>query len=81
MSTVVRLVKCFVAHGVRLARDVAKRVGLFEGVRVDSEASEGRPIISSRSRHRFAVGELLKNAKSNREHELEDDGPKGAEIM
>jgi antitoxin MazE len=67
--------------GVRLPRDVAARVGLTEGARVDIEASDDGRITITRSRRRFTLDELLAQMTPEREHLLEDDGPLGAETI
>lgn len=67
--------------GVRVPRDVAARVGLTVGARVDIEAAEDGRIIITRSRRRFTLDELLAGMTPDREHALEDDGPRGEEII
>jgi antitoxin MazE len=65
--------------GLRVPRDVAARVGLTEGARVDIEASDDGRIIVTRSRRRFTLEELLAGMTRDREHPLDDDGPVGDE--
>lgn len=67
--------------GLRVPRDVAARVGLIEGTRVDIEASDDGRIIITRSRRRFTLEELLAGMTPECEHVLEDDGPQGEEII
>ena len=67
--------------GVRVPKDVAARVGLTEGTRVDVEASEDGKIIITPSRRRFTLEELVAGMTPEREHPLEDDGPRGEEII
>jgi len=67
--------------GLRVPRDVAARVGLTEGARVDIETSDDGRIIITRSRRRFTLDELLAGMTPEREHALEDDGPQGEEIL
>jgi antitoxin MazE len=67
--------------GLRVPRDVAARVGLTEGARVDIEACDDGRIIITRSRRRFTLEELLAGMTPEREHVLEDDGPRGEEIL
>jgi antitoxin MazE len=67
--------------GLRVPRDVAARVGLTEGARVDIEASDDGRIIITRSRRRFTLDELLAGMTPEREHALDDDGPRGEEII
>jgi antitoxin component of MazEF toxin-antitoxin module len=62
-------------------RDVAARAGLTEGARVDIEAADDGRIIITRSRRRFTLDELLAGMIPEREHRLEDDDPKGEEII
>jgi len=63
--------------GLRVPRNIAARVGLTEGARVDIEASEDGRIIITRSRRRFTLEELLEGMTPDREHPLEDDAPRG----
>jgi len=67
--------------GLRVPRDVAARVGLTEGARVDIEASDDGRIVITRSRRRFTLDELLAQMTPEREHTLDDDGPRGEEIL
>jgi antitoxin MazE len=65
--------------GLRVPRDIAARLGLSEGARVDIEASDDGRIIVTRSRRRFTLDELLADMTPDREHVLDDDGPIGEE--
>jgi antitoxin MazE len=67
--------------GVRVPKDVAARAGLTEGARVDIEATEDGRVVISRSKRRFTLEELLAGMTPEREHPLEDDAPRGAEII
>ena len=67
--------------GLRVPRDVAARVGLTEGARVDIETSADGRIIVTRSRRRFTLDELLAEMTPEREHVTEDDGPRGEELI
>ena len=67
--------------GLRVPRDVAARVGLIEGSRVDIDTSPDGRIIVTRSRRRFTMDELLSGMTPEREHTLEDDGPHGEELL
>jgi antitoxin MazE len=67
--------------GLRVPRDVAARVGLTEGTRVDIEASDDGSIIVTRSRRRFTLADLVKGMTPEREHALEDDAPRGDELL
>jgi antitoxin MazE len=82
MPIQVQIAKWGNSLGLRVPRDVAARVGLTEGgARVDIEASDDGRIIVTRSRRRFSLEELLAGMTPEREHPLEDDGPKGQEII
>jgi antitoxin MazE len=81
MAIQVQVAKWGNSLGVRVPRDVAARVGLTEGARVDIEASDDGRIIITRSRRRFTLEELLAGMTAEREHPLEDDGPRGEEII
>ena len=81
MPVQVQLAKWGNSLGLRVPRDVAARVGLTEGARVDIEASDDGRIIVTRSRRRFTMDELLAGMTPEREHPLEDDAPRGEEIL
>jgi antitoxin MazE len=81
MAVQVRIAKWGNSLGVRVPRDVAARVGLTEGSRVDIEASDDGRIIITRSRRRFTLDELVAKMTPEREHASEDDGPRGEEII
>lgn len=81
MSIQVQIAKWGNSLGLRVPRDVAARVGLKEGSRVDVEADAQGRIIISRSRRRFTLDELVAGMTPEREHRLEDDGPQGEEIL
>jgi antitoxin MazE len=67
--------------GLRIPRDVAARIGLTEGARVDIETTDDGRIIVTRSRRRFTLEELVAGMTPDREHPLEDDGPAGDEKL
>lgn len=77
MPVQVQIAKWGNSLGLRVPRDIAARVGLTEGARVDIEASEDGRIIITRSRRRFTLEELLEGMTPDREHPLEDDAPRG----
>jgi antitoxin MazE len=81
MAVQVQVAKWGNSLGVRVPRDVAARVGLTEGARVDIEASDDGRIIITRSRRRFTLDELVAKMTPEREHTSEDDGPRGEEII
>jgi antitoxin MazE len=81
MATRVQISKWGNSLGLRVPRDVAARAGLTEGSRVDIEAAEDGRIIISRSRRRFTMDELLAGMTHEKEHSLDDDGPRGAELI
>jgi antitoxin MazE len=66
---------------LRVPREIAARAGLSEGARVDLEAAEDGRVIITRSRRRFTLDELLAGMTPEREHTLEDDGPRGEELL
>ena len=67
--------------GLRVPKDIAARAGLTEGARVDIEATEDGRVVISRARRRFTLQELLAGMTPEREHRLEDDAPRGDEII
>ena len=67
--------------GLRVPKDIAARLGLTEGARVDIEASDDGRIIISRSRRRFTLDELLAGMTPDKEHSSANDAPKGEEII
>ena len=81
MAKQVQLAKWGNSLGVRLPRDLVARIGLKEGARLDIDATRDGRIVISRSRRRFTLEELLAGMKPARQHKLEDDGPRGAEII
>ena len=81
MAIQVQIAKWGNSLGLRVPQDIAARVGLAAGARVDIEASDDGRIIITRSRRRFTLEELLAGMTPEREHVLEDDGPQGAEII
>ena len=81
MPIQVQIAKWGNSLGLRVPRDVAARVGLTEGARVDIETSEDGRIIVTRSRRRYTLGELIAQMTPEREHTLEDDGPVGGEML
>ncbi|MDE2474730.1 MAG: AbrB/MazE/SpoVT family DNA-binding domain-containing protein [Alphaproteobacteria bacterium] len=66
---------------IRVPRDIAARTGLTEGIRVDIDATADGTIVISRSLRRFSLDELLKEMTPERQHRLEDDPPRGAELL
>ncbi len=81
MPIQVRIAKWGHSLGLRVPRDVAARVGLTEGTRVDIEATDDGRIVITQSRRRFMLDDLLAEMTPEREHRLEDDGPQGEEII
>lgn len=66
---------------IRVPRDIAARTGLTEGIRVDIDATADGTIVISRSLRGFSLDELLKEMTPERQHRLEDDPPRGAELL
>jgi antitoxin MazE len=81
MPIQVQIAKWGNSLGLRVPRDIAARVGLSEGMRVDVEAADDGRIIVTRSRRRFTLDELLAGMTPEREHALEEDPPQGEEII
>ena len=81
MPIQVQIAKWGNSLGLRVPRDIAARVGLTEGARVDIEALDDGRIVVTRSRRRFTLAELLEGMTPEREHTLEDDGPRGDELL
>jgi antitoxin MazE len=67
--------------GLRVPRDIAARLGLTEGARVDVEASDDGRIVITRSRRRFTLDELLAGMTPDKQHGSNDDPPLGEEII
>jgi antitoxin MazE len=80
MATQVQIAKWGNSLGLRVPRDVAARLGLVEGSRVDLEAKNDRLIVT-KSNRRFTLDELLAQMTPEREHRAVDDAPRGAEIL
>ena len=67
--------------GLRIPKDIAQRVGLREGARVDIEV-EGDRIVLSPARPRYVLAELLKGMTPQAMREAFDWGPdKGREVI
>ena len=67
--------------GVRIPKQIAERVGLREGARVEIEADTDR-IIITRSRRRYQLAELLQGMTPEAMREAFDWGPdRGREIV
>ena len=81
MHIQVQIAKWGNSLGLRVPRDIAARVGLTEGARVDIDTSEDGRIIVTRSRRRFTLDELIAQMTPEREHPLEDDSPLGGEMI
>ncbi|MGA7676000.1 MAG: AbrB/MazE/SpoVT family DNA-binding domain-containing protein [Rhizomicrobium sp.] len=80
MAIQVQIAKWGNSLGLRVPRDLAARLGLTEGMRVDLEA-RGNGLIVTKSRRRFTLDELLAGMTPEREHRALDDAPRGAEIL
>lgn len=80
MATQVQIAKWGNSLGLRVPRDIAARVGLTEGTRVDVEA-RGDRLVVTKSNRRFTLDELLAQMTPEREHRALDDAPRGAEIL
>ena len=81
MPIQVQLAKWGNGLGLRVPKDIAVRLGLIEGTRVDVETSEDGRIIVSRSRRRFTLDDLVARMTPDREHPLEDAGPRGSDLL
>jgi antitoxin MazE len=80
MATKVQIAKWGNSLGLRVPRDLAARIGLSEGSRVDVEARGGRLIVT-KSNRRFTLEELLAGMTPERQHRALDDAPRGSEIL
>lgn len=78
--TQIQLSKWGNSLGLRVPRDLAARLGLTEGSRVDIEA-RGNALVVTKTKRRFSLDELLAGMTPEREHKAEDDAPRGAEIL
>jgi antitoxin MazE len=81
MSVQVEVAKWGKDLGLRVPFDVARRVGLIEGARVEIDTDDRGRIIVTRTRRRFTLDDLVAGMTPEREHTLEDDGPRGAELL
>jgi antitoxin MazE len=67
--------------GIRIPRDVAARLGLTEGTRVEIEPHGDRIMITKAAR-RFTLEELLEGMTPERQHPaIADDAPRGSEAL
>lgn len=85
-STVARpLVSCVTRIGdnfaLLMSEAVLEHAGLAEGSRVEIEPIDDGRVIVSRSKRHFTLDELLAGMTPDREHPLEDDAPRGEEIL
>jgi antitoxin MazE len=80
MATKVQIAKWGNSLGLRVPRDLAARIGLTEGSRVDVEA-RGDRLVVTKSNRRFTLEELLAGMTPERQHRAEDDAPRGSEIL
>ena len=77
----VRIARWGNSLGLRIPKDVARRIGLREGSRDDVEA-EGNRIIISPARPRYVLADLLKGITPQAMREAFDWGPdRGREIV
>ena len=76
-----RLSKWGNSLGVRVPREIAARAGLTEGIRIEIEGFTDGRIVITPSRRRFTLDELLAGMTPAREHPLEDDDPRGEELL
>ncbi|MBI3707305.1 MAG: AbrB/MazE/SpoVT family DNA-binding domain-containing protein [Proteobacteria bacterium] len=81
MAKQVRIAKWGNSLGVRLPRDVAARAGLAAGAGVEIEATRDGRIVITPARRRLTLDELLAGMTPEREHRLDDDGPRGEELL
>jgi len=67
--------------GLRIPKDIAARIGICEGARVEIEA-EGNRIVITPARPRYVLADLLKGVTPEAMREAFDWGPdKGREIV
>jgi antitoxin MazE len=69
-----RIAKWGNSLGVRIPKDIAGRLGLEEGARVEIEAEDGRVVITQR-RPRYTLQELLIGMTPKAMHKAFDWGP------
>ena len=67
MPVQIKVAKWGNSLGVRIPSDVAARIGLTEGSRVDVESASNGRIVITRSRRRYTLAELLKGMTKSRE--------------
>jgi antitoxin MazE len=82
VATKVQITKWGNSLGLRVPRDLAARVGLTEGCRVDIEARDDGALIVTKSKRRFTLEELVAGMTPERAHPaLIDDEPRGEELL
>jgi antitoxin MazE len=67
--------------GLRVPRDVAQRLGLSEGTKVEIEARDDGALLITKSQRRYTLEELVAGMTPDREHPLIDDAPRGDELL
>jgi antitoxin MazE len=68
-------------YALVMSEAILERVGLAEGSRVEIEPIDDGRLVVSRSKRHFTLDELLAGMTPEREHPLEDDAPRGEEIL
>jgi antitoxin component of MazEF toxin-antitoxin module len=68
-------------YALLMSESVLERAGLAEGARVEIEPFDDGRIVVTRSKRRFTLDELLAGMTPEREHLLDDDAPRGEELL
>jgi antitoxin MazE len=68
-------------YALLMSEAVLERVGLAEGSRVEMVPFDDGRIVVTRSKRHFTLEELLAGMTPEREHRLEDDEPRGEEVL
>ena len=67
---------------LRVPRDLAERLGLAEGVKVNLEAQQDGTLVITKAKRRYTLEELVAGMTPDRAHPaLIDDEPRGEELL
>jgi antitoxin MazE len=77
----VRLAKWGEDIGLRLPRPIVSRLGLTAGTRMNIEAAKDGRLMLTRAPRRYSLDDLLSGMTPDRQHDLQDDDPRGSEVI
>jgi antitoxin MazE len=66
--------------GLRVPKDIAERVGMSDGTRVNVEARDDGSVVIRKAQKRYTLEELVAGMTPEKEHPSWDDEPVGHEF-